>query len=204
MAEFTLQLKIDQDHVRHFNTSGFKLCVAAGVSTGSSDPTFNVVAFSSLCAANVTVTWQEEFQIAATHDGFSAGKKFTVSTTPQNVLFGESYTLPADWTDQSPNADPHAPQDGFLFINKTPGASAIVYKKVNGVPSPIYISGAGPLPPGKETLTPKTSMMVWFEAASDTGIMVSEFDTPQFTIDYIGTTTHTASYSADGTWTVTA
>ncbi len=130
-------------------------------------------------------------------------EKFLVSTTPQNILFGESYVLPADWTDQVPNIDAHAPQDGFLFWNKTPAASAVVFKKVNGVPAPIYISAAGPLPPGKELLTPKSTAGVWFQAASDSGTMISEFDTDMLTVQYDGTTTHTVSYSAQGVWSVT-
>jgi hypothetical protein len=46
MAEYTLSIKIDQEHVKHFNTSGYKLCVASGVQTGGT-VSFNVVAFSS-------------------------------------------------------------------------------------------------------------------------------------------------------------
>jgi hypothetical protein len=46
MAEYTLQIKIDQDHVKHFNTSGYKLCVASGVETGGT-LNFNVVAYST-------------------------------------------------------------------------------------------------------------------------------------------------------------
>ena len=88
-------------------------------------------------------------------------------------------------------------------MNKTPAASCVVYKKINGQAAPIYLSAAGPLPPGKEVLTPKTTMGVWFQAASDTGTMISEFDTDLLTVDYTGTTNHTISYSADGVWTVT-
>jgi hypothetical protein len=112
--------------------------------------------------------------------------------------------LPADWTDQVPNADPHAPQAGFMFINKTPAASAVVYKEINGVPAPIYVSAAGPLPPGREALIPKTAIGVWFQVAADTGTMISEFDTDMLTIDYTGTTTHSIAYSSDGVWTVTS
>ncbi len=46
MAEYTLNIHIDQEHVKHFNTSGYKLCVASGVQSGG-DLNFNVVAFSS-------------------------------------------------------------------------------------------------------------------------------------------------------------
>ncbi len=134
----------------------------------------------------------------------SSTEKFTVSTTPENILFGESYILPADWTDTVPNIDPHTPQDGFTFVNKTPAASAVIYKKLNGGPSPIYISAAGPLPPGKEQLTPKTTMGVWFQAASDSGTMISEFDTDMLSVEYQGTTVHTISYSSEGVWTVSS
>jgi hypothetical protein len=95
----------------------------------------------SVCAASLNVTWKEQFQIAATHDGFDGGstlavpfpfhsrqtltpiaptEKFTVSTTPQDILFGQSYLLPQDWTDQVPNVDPHAPSDGLFSSTRRP------------------------------------------------------------------------------------
>jgi hypothetical protein len=46
MAEFELDIHIDQQYVRQFNTSGYKLCVAAGVQSGST-VYFNVVAYST-------------------------------------------------------------------------------------------------------------------------------------------------------------
>jgi hypothetical protein len=46
MAEYTLQINIDQEHVKDFNTSGYKLCVASGVQSGGT-VNFNVVAHSS-------------------------------------------------------------------------------------------------------------------------------------------------------------
>ncbi|KAH8689223.1 hypothetical protein GQ44DRAFT_780672 [Phaeosphaeriaceae sp. PMI808] len=202
MAEYTLYIKIDQTHVKHFNTSGYKLCMANGVEANDVI-NYNVVAFSTLSAAKVTITWKEEYYIAATHDSFSGGKKFTVATTSKPILFGETYQLPRDWTDTTPNLDPHAPQAGFLFVNKTPAASAVVYKKVNGSIAPIYVSAAGPLPPGKESLTPKLSVGVWFQAGSETGTMISDFDTDMLTVDFTGVTEHTIEYSTDGTWNVT-
>ncbi len=46
MAEYALIINIDQDHVKHFNMSGFQLCVASGMQSGGT-VNFNVIAFSS-------------------------------------------------------------------------------------------------------------------------------------------------------------
>ncbi len=38
-----------------------------------------------VCAATVKVTWKDEFQIAATHDSFSAGSKSKSTQHPSHM-----------------------------------------------------------------------------------------------------------------------
>ncbi|KAF7552201.1 hypothetical protein G7046_g7485 [Stylonectria norvegica] len=225
MAEYTLTIRIDGDRVKQFNTNGYKLCVAGGVEANGKI-NYNVVGYATTCAAIVNVTWKEEYSIAASQDAFSGGsksptlntslsvlrqqppatktipltEKFEISTTPQPIQFGSSYILPKDWTDQVPNHSADAPPAGFLFINKTPAASCIVYKKINGALNPIYISAAGPLVPGREALVPKTSITVWFQAASSTGTMISQFDTDNFVVDFTGGAARSIKYDSEGAW----
>ncbi|KAI5924913.1 hypothetical protein F4810DRAFT_661944, partial [Camillea tinctor] len=201
MSDYTLLIKIDPDHVQQFNSKGYKLCVASGVESGGA-VNYNVVGHSSICAANVNVTWNDQYSIAATHDAFSGGKRFDIATTPQDIGFQYSYTLPKDWTDVPPKRDEDAPEAGFLFINHTPAASAVVYKKINGKFNPIYISAAGPLPPGREALLPKASVAVWFQVAYETGTMVSHFDTSKIVVDFTGKKSHTVQYDVNGEWTI--
>jgi hypothetical protein len=130
-------------------------------------------------------------------------EKFTASTSKQNIAFGQSYTLPIDWTNSVPATDPKAPSAGFLFINKTPAASAVIYKKMNGAFAPVYISAAGPLPPGKESLTPRTTTAIWFQKASDTGTMISDYSTDPIYVEFVSTTTHSVSYNLAGAWAIT-
>ena len=50
--------------------------------------------------------------------------------------------------------DPKAPSGGFCFINRINTAAAVVYKKVNRITSPIYISDDSRLLPKTEVLVP--------------------------------------------------
>lgn len=47
MSDYQLNIKFNQDDVAYYNTNGFKLCFAAGLSNKEDGtPNYNVVAFS--------------------------------------------------------------------------------------------------------------------------------------------------------------
>ena len=125
--------------------------------------------------------------------------KFNAATTMQPIKFGQTFELPATWIDVKPNPDAQAPSAGFRFHNHVT-ASAIVYKKVNGSITPIYLSEAGPLPPGHEDLTPKAMVAVWFSADAETQTMISDYDTDPMYVDLTGQTSAAIKYDNTGAW----
>ena len=123
-----------------------------------------------------------------------------IATSQQPIRFGQAYTLPQDWTDVSPIPDADAPQNGFLFINKTPAASCVVLKKIQGQNKPIYVSTYGPLPPGRETIIPKSKVAVWFSTASGSGQVIANFESEKMIVDFTGATQRTIQYNDTGSW----
>jgi len=195
MTDYKLTVQIDQKWIADFNNSKMRLCFSTGV-----DNEFNVVAFTSLVAATVEITWTERYQIAATQHSFSNGETFVASTTPETIQYGQTYILPADWTDKRANNDPSAPKDGFRFHNLVT-ASAIVYKLIGGRPTPVYISPY-PLPPGHDDLTPKPIAKVWFSKRSKQGSMISNYGSDAFEVDMSGASPKaTIAYDSNGAWT---
>ncbi|KAI9727457.1 MAG: hypothetical protein M1828_006399 [Chrysothrix sp. TS-e1954] len=187
---YTVLVSIDQNHVKQYNTQGYKLCFAAGLTdspnTSVDDAKFNVIAYTQNCAATVEITWQESYAIAATSSSFMNGVRFVAATAIQAIKFGQCYEQPADWTNGNTNSDPNAPKAGFSFINKTKAAAAVVYKKVQGAWAPIYVSQKAPLAPGTEMLVPKVCCAIWFAADADTSNMISTFATNPIKLDLTG------------------
>lgn len=82
--------------------------------------------------------------------------------------------MPADWEDGTISSDPKLGAGTFKFVNKTDKeVSAVVFKLVNGAPTPFYISGTPIFSLGNETMTPKFTVALWFEKDAETGTMVS-------------------------------
>ncbi|KAK1724361.1 hypothetical protein CaCOL14_010601 [Colletotrichum acutatum] len=205
MTEYKLDIKIDKNMVQKFKASGLRLCLGFGFDTTArpGSTKFNVIGYSSVCARNLTVSWVDDYSIAGTMSAFSSGVKFDVATTQQPITFGESWTLPPDWTDGITTTDETAPANGFLFKNLASSASAVIYKTVNGVEAPVHVSQFGPLPPGSETLTPKPLAAVWFQPSAETGAMVDKIhDSSLKILDFEDVTSHEIEYGPSGSWTI--
>jgi len=201
MTTYTLQIDLSAKHVAHFNTQGFKLCFAAGVTTSEGGiPSYNVVASTKKVAKHVTITWKEEYAIGATDSTFSNGVSFVASTDTFPIKFKQSYTQPADFTNGT--ITPSGPENGFNFVNKASQAAAVVYKKVEGAWAPIYVSKKAPLPPGTEKLIPVVTCAVWFSAEAEASYMISEFNGEPWSIDLTHNESHKAvvNYSEDAVW----
>ncbi|GKT49487.1 uncharacterized protein ColSpa_09668 [Colletotrichum spaethianum] len=185
MAEYKLNIRIDKNCVTKFKTSGHKICLAFGFDTTArpGSTKFNVIGYSS-----------------ASSSAFASGVRFDVATTPQPISSGETWILPPDWSDGSSTPDPDVPDDDILFVNEASSASAVVYKTVNGVEAPVYVSHFGPLPPGRESLTPKLQAAVWFQMGAETGAIVDEHDTPIHVIDFTKESFHEVVYGPSGSW----
>lgn len=125
--------------------------------------------------------------------------KFTVATKPQAIEFGQAFRIDDTWVTQPANPDKAAPKAGFVFVNDTI-SSCVVYKKVNGRPAPVYLSAAGPLPPGQELLVPKAKCKVWFSSAHETSSMVSTFAGRAKEVDFTGQTEVSVWYTSEGLW----
>jgi hypothetical protein len=60
MTTYTLEINIDQDDVKHFNSDGYSLCFASGVgSSNASNVVFDVV-------ASTKGKWADLYQIRLT------------------------------------------------------------------------------------------------------------------------------------------
>jgi hypothetical protein len=86
--------------------------------------------------------------------------QFDAFTDVFPIEFGQAYTQPKNLTNGFIGGG--GPENGFEFINQASAAAAVVYKKVEGSWSPVYVSQDAPLPPGTETLIPIVSAAIWF------------------------------------------
>ncbi|WYZ35825.1 hypothetical protein EsH8_X_000472 [Colletotrichum jinshuiense] len=178
MAEYKLNIKVDPAWVTKYKSDKYKICLAFGFDTAAwPDSTkYNVIGYSSV--------------------------RFDDATTPQPISSGQAWTLPPDWSEGTSSSDPDAPESGFLFLNETSSASAVIYKTVNGVETPVYVSHFGPLPAGKEFLTPRLQAAVWFQVAAETGAMIDNHETPIKVVDFTEATSHEIEYEASGVWKI--
>ncbi|RGP64260.1 hypothetical protein FSPOR_8080 [Fusarium sporotrichioides] len=181
MGSKQINISFTDEQVAKYNGEGYVLCFSAGV---GGDPEFNVVATADTIAPVFNITWEDQFQIAATKDEFSNGVKFNISTRPTPIQFNEVYTLPANWTDGIVSTDILPTANSFAFINQTSGASAVIYKIINGKSLPFFIS-PNPLDPGAtEVMTPKATVALWFQQNVETGTMVSVVKDELSTFDF--------------------
>ncbi|KAK5634280.1 hypothetical protein RRF57_009994 [Xylaria bambusicola] len=191
--EKSVLIEFTQEQVVYFNTNGFKLCFSSGM--GDKDD-FNVIAYSDTIAQNVSISWVDEFSIAATKSEFMNGAKITVNTGTADIGKNQTYTLPPTWANGTVSPETH-PNDAFRMVNKTTGrASAVVYKKVNGKPTAFYISAVAIEPQGSEMLSPKSNISLWFEKSVETGTMVSKNSGNASVFDFRGVNSKTVHYDS--------
>ncbi|KXH47412.1 hypothetical protein CSIM01_05349 [Colletotrichum simmondsii] len=212
MTEYKLNIRIDQHMVQKFKAGGLRLCLGFGFDTTArpGSTKFNVIGLRSKLdrVMGGRILHRRNNERLLKRRPFSNGNpeptvKFDVATTQQPITFGESWTLPPDWTDGVTTTDETAPTDGFLFKNLASSASAVIYKTVNGVEAPVHVSQFGPLPPGSETLTPKPLAAVWFQPSAETGAMVDKIhDSSLKVLDFEDVTSHEIEYGPSGSWTV--
>lgn len=165
----------------------------------------------------VMIKWSDQYSIAASNDSFNNGGKlakdhcassicsqcqvqFNVSTNTVDITPGQSYTQPESWINGSVNNDSKAPSGGFLFINQTRGAAAVLYRKVNGRNSPIYFSANAPLPQGTEEITPLKKVRVWLASETESGTLVSDPRAEVHEVDFTRRPQAGIRLGADGSW----
>ncbi|KAF5587508.1 hypothetical protein FPANT_6853 [Fusarium pseudoanthophilum] len=169
MGTKQINISFTDEQVVEYNRAGYVLCFSAGVA-GNTE--FNVVAKADTISTVFNITWEDQFQIAATKDEFSDGAMFNLYTTPTPIQFNEAYTLPANWTDGVVLADVLPTANSFAFVNQTSRASAVIFKIINGKSQPFFIS-ANPIPKdATEVMTPKSTVALWFQQNVETGTMV--------------------------------
>ncbi|KAG9500795.1 hypothetical protein J7337_006475 [Fusarium musae] len=181
MGSKQINISFTDEQVAKYNGEGYVLCFTAGVA-GNTE--FNVVATADTISPVFNITWEDQFQIAATKDEFSNGVTFQNSTTPTPIQFNEVYTLPANWTDGIVSTDVLPTANSFAFVNQTTGASAVVYKIINGKSLPFFISPY-PIDTGAtEVMTPQSTVALWFQQNVETGTMVAVVKDELSTFDF--------------------
>ncbi|RSL63053.1 hypothetical protein CEP54_005377 [Fusarium duplospermum] len=199
MATKTLNLRVDDAMTRQLNQQGYKLCFATGVQAGGR-VNYNVIASTNHVAPNITIQWEEEYAIAGSTSSFQPGVMVREATRTADINLGQSYTLPQDFTDGPINDDSLAPKDGIRFVNKTNSAAAILFKKINGENTPIYISANAPLPTGTEDIEPLSRVAVWFQSEAETSTMISELPGAYRELEMSFMTEATLEYTGSGSW----
>ena len=104
------------------------------------------------------------------------------------------------------NPDPTAPTGGFRFINNTPSGAAVVYRKVQGAFSPIYINKNAPRSPRTEVLFPVAKCAVWFGPPqyAQAGIMSSSLPADCLEVDLTGKASAAVEYGDEGPWSMSS
>ncbi|KAI1177745.1 hypothetical protein F4777DRAFT_596385 [Nemania sp. FL0916] len=172
MAEKAIYISFTQEQVKKYNGQGSRLCFSAGVGDNSA---FNVIARAEEISSNVTITWRDDFKIAATKKIFTSGVKIENNTSLAKIEFNQTYTLPESWEDGRITPE-KLPGSAFKLINQTANVcSAVIYKVIDGQDKPFYIS-VDPIDPrgGNEVMAPRSTVALWFEKNAETGTMVSK------------------------------
>lgn len=112
---------------------------------------------------------------------------FDSNTTPTDIKFQQVYTLPPDWTDGTISPNDKLDKGSYQFQNKTASeASAVIYKPINGEPTPFYISSSPVFSQGSETLTPRLFVALWFQKNATTKTMISLNSSSVSEFDFTG------------------
>ncbi|KAE9569627.1 hypothetical protein CGCF415_v005402 [Colletotrichum fructicola] len=201
MTTYTVTVILDAKWVRQFRNGKMNLCTAFGVTSNYSKVSYNVIATHEDPVPLNTVSWNDDYKIAACKTGFAEGAYVSPSIYPLPIKFGQAVSLFKDWTIETPNPSESAPSNGWLFINK-PSASALVFKTIHNRSTPIYVTSAESTPPpGQHTLTPSGRVLLFFaDAEARTSFNVNATNTSTYEYSYIEHPQVTVFFNTQGDW----
>ncbi|MFF7109129.1 MULTISPECIES: hypothetical protein [Pseudomonas] len=170
-ATKSVTIQIADEDLRSLKSAGYKLCFAKRVG----DEAYNVVWQSYVqYLSNNNFSWTPMYQLFGTNT-FQANVQVTVDTNKVDIGLGQQSTL-----DQSGLLGPVStggPETAITMINQYgsihPGVNQLS-TGIDGkqVSTPIYVA-ANPIVQGSTNLTPKETVLVWFEQNVQTSTMFS-------------------------------
>lgn len=154
--------------------------------------------------------------------------KAVYATQAMSITLGQSFTLPSDIEeiyekgyergDEDFEQDivgtisnhDGAPGDGFMFIDRSNCCASLVFRRLGAQRAwcATYVSEEDELVNGEERLRPLNKVAVWFQQPRDTdtdsllGMMVSEYNTHHFIVEFGDCTARTVKNGEHGQWSV--
>ncbi|KAJ4007450.1 hypothetical protein NW766_010136 [Fusarium irregulare] len=107
-------------------------------------------------------------------------------TSLTSIKFDQVYALPPTWIDGDISNE-KLPGKSFEMVDESSrGASAVLFRRINGQYMPFYVSNPPIESNGSEVLTPKLRVALWLQANAETGAMVSLNRADLSTFDFSG------------------
>jgi hypothetical protein len=194
LATKALTVQVTEDALHQLKQNQYSLCFAKKVGD-----TFNVVwSSSNKYLSTNQFSWQPQYQLFGTN---TFNTTITVKATTNTVAIGlgETSVLDADGFLESPKTG--GPSTSITMNNEFgsihPGVNQLS-TGIDGaqVSSAIYVAENAVLS-GTVSLTPKESVLVWFQQNIETGTMFSDARTNSYEVDMTFADTKTIQF--DGT-----
>jgi len=195
MTTYTLNVNIDPTVFPVLKQS-YNLCIAKKV-----NGTYNVVWQGGTFEEKNVFSWVESYQTFATQT-YAQGLLVSASCIPENIQAGETCILDTNGDMDSATGTPVVSPSTFFVQNDFGSIHIGVNQLVAGTWAPVFVSPE--IVKGPVDLTPLVSVMVWFDLTLTSGTMFFESISNSVEVDYNGSTTQTATYTVDETWTLGA
>ena len=196
-AEKRVNIRIASDDFEIMKDNEYSLCFAKKVGD-----TFNVVWQSYTdYLRNDVFQWTPVFQLFGTNT-FEADVTVITATDPVNIGLGEQATL--DHNGRLGDASSGGPTTGITMINDYGPIHPGLIQMSKGIAgkseaTPIYVA-EHQIVKGSVLLTPKESVMVWFEQNIETSTMFSNARSNPVVMDLTNVNAQTRHYE-NGKWT---
>jgi len=194
MSEYKITLTFKDEDVSALNKDNQQVCFGASIKEAPN--IYTLVAWSGQVANEVTITWKEEYAIAASNaDVEGINGPYVVSNTfPATIRPKQAYDL-RDWFKPEVISDPLLDEGSIYLINESPTkARAVLQKSINGMSRAFYLS-TRPIKRGEqERMTPRLVGAVWLEKDMDQGVRISKSTESVTEFDMTNVTTGTATW----------
>jgi hypothetical protein len=196
----TVIIEISNADLEFLKAANYALCFAKKVASGSGGGIYNVVWQSSVrYLSTTTFSWTPQYSLFGTNT-FAGDVKVVAQTNQLAIGLGEKGILKSSGLLVGPSTGPSP--TGVTMVNEYgtihPALSQI--STLNGATSvtPLYVAEQ-PIALGQATLTPKESVLVWFEQNIETSTMFSSARSMDTEIDLTFTNSQTRLYQ-DQKW----
>lgn len=195
----TVKVEITHSSLENLKNNKYVLCFAKKVGD-----TYNVVwSSSSEYLSSNSFSWQPQYQLFGTNT-FSDSVQVAATTNSQPIRLGQACILDSiGYLGDASEIDGVSGELTMInnYGNIHPGVSQVCTPvgSTQQVSTPIYVApNAAVL--GSVNLTPKESVLVWFQQNIETSTMFSDAKGRSIEIDLTNVNSHTVQYGDDQTW----